>query len=152
MTNVLEWPIVPPNPIPKPQPVEGQPITPDELLKLYENTVRWQHHELLRKNAEVTQLRDRVMEYHAELAKLREGTPHSAYEVLLMLANDPSEPSSLRLRAAEAVVQCERPRLVASVNTNVNRRDWGNQLEAAKARVASHRPIYPMVIDGETGD
>lgn len=124
MTNqsgVIDWPNVPPNPLPRPEcPPEGQPIPQEVLLKLYEQTVQWQHNELWRKNYEINALRERVCTYHDELEKVRAGAPHSAFDVLLLLANDPTQPANVRLRAAEAIVQLERPKLSATVNTNAN--------------------------------
>ena len=149
-TNVIDWPKIPPNPVPKPQtPPEGQPLPPDVLLKLYDHTVQWQHQELLRKNYEINQLRDRVCTYHDELTKLREGQPHSAYEVLLMLANDPTQPANMRLRAAEAIVQFERPKLTANVNTNrnLNLASRLDELGRRRLEIAANRPIWPAVTE-----
>jgi hypothetical protein len=151
-TNVIDWPKVPPNPIQRPvSPPEGQPVAPTVLIKLYEHTVAWQHHELQRKNYEVEKMRGLVYAYHAELEKLREGQPNSAYEVLRMFANDPAQPAPLRLRAAEACVQYERPKLTASYNQNRTVSDIGSRMEAAKQRlieqeriaIAPDRPVWP---------
>lgn len=150
---MIDWPKVPANPIPKPQaPPEGQPIATPVLIRLYEATVAWQHHEIQRKNYEVNALRAKVCEYHEELMKLREGKPRSAYEILIMLANDPTQQVNVRLRAAEACVQFERPKLSASMNHNTNvAAGIGDRLDAIRARkleterlaLAPNRPVWP---------
>jgi len=123
---------------------------------LYEHTVQWQHHELHRKNYEINQLKERLCAYHDELTKVRKGQPRSAFDVLLLLANDPNQPPNVRLRAAEAIVQFERPKLSATVNTNRNvsigaRLDLAahRHLEAERAAIAPDRPIWSdTVIEG----
>jgi len=158
ITNVIDWPKAPPNPVQKPEtPPEGQAIPRDVLIKLYEHTVAWQHHELLRKNYEVNKLKESICEYHEEVSKLREGQPRSAYEILLLLANDPTQPVNVRLRAAEACVQYERPKLTANFNANQNVNDIGTRLEAARARkleterlaIGPDRPVWPTTAEAE---
>lgn len=120
-SNVIDWPDVPPNPVPKPDfAAWDKPATRDDLIGLYKHSLEWQRQEILRKNYEISALRERLVAYHEELAKVRAGTPHSAFEVLLLLANDPTQPANVRLRAAESIVQLERPKLSATVNTNHN--------------------------------
>lgn len=147
--KVIDWPTAPPNPVPKPEvPLEGQAIPTDQLIPLYANTVRWQHQELLRKNYEINKLKERVCAYHDELTKTRDGTPRSAYEVLLLLANDPTEPANVRLRAAEAIVQFERPKLSATMSNNINHNvaEIGTRLDSARRRIAAHKPIWPVEV------
>src|ERR1051326_3834779 len=130
-SNVIDWPKAPPNPIPKPEKLQPPfVIKTDDLIKLYEQTCRWQYHELYRKNYEIERLKERVITMHEELTKMREGQPHSAYELLLVRANAPTQPTTVRLRAAEAIVGFERPKLSASVNRNITS-SIGEQLDAA---------------------
>jgi len=121
-------------------------IPKDDLIKLYSQTVRWQHQELLRKNYEIRELRDRAQALHDELTTVRDGQPRSAYEVLLLLANDPTQPASTRLRAAEACIGFERPKLSATMSHNTNVTDIGGKLDEARRRIASHKPIWPAAV------
>lgn len=158
----IDWPAAPPNPVEKPVcPDNLDAIPKDDLIKLYSQTVRWQHQELLRKNYEVRELRDRVSALNDELTKTRDGQPRSAFEVLLLLANDPTQPPATRLRAAEACIGFERPKLSATIsrNTNLNIGDRMDaitaarkqaEMEAARRRIASNKPIWPAaVVDAE---
>ena len=42
--------------------------------------------------------------------------PQDAYTILLQIANDPTQPAEMRLRAASAAAAYERPKLTSSVN------------------------------------
>src|SRR5215469_11001165 len=132
---MIEWPTVPPNPVPVPPLRSGDPISDEQLVKLYDHTVRWQREELTRKDMMICALRDKVYAFHEEIEKLRAGRPQSAFEVLTMLANDPGQPAQLRLRAAEACVQFERPKLVATFNQNQNVSGIGERMDAARKRL-----------------
>jgi len=167
--NAIDWPAAPPNPVEKPvYPANIEAIPVNDLIKLYEQTVRWQHQELLRKNYEVRELRDRVQVLHDELTKTRDGQPRSAYEVLLLLANDPSQNAATRLRAAEAIIGYERPKLSATMtqNTNLNIGDrliastaakkaadaarQEAEMDRARRQIAANKPIWPAaVVEGE---
>jgi len=160
--NAIDWPAAPPNPVEKPTyPANIEAIPTKDLIKLYEQTVRWQHQELLRKNYEVRELRDRVQMLHDELETVRDGYPRSAYEVLLLLANDPTQNAATRLRAAEACIGYERPKLTASVSHNTTRNIGDKldaeridrarqQMEQARRQIAANKPIWPAaVVEGE---
>ena len=149
VSNVIDWPKAPPNPLPKPERPVASVLPTNDLIRLYEQTCRWQYEEMRRKNYEIAQLKERVITYHEELAKVREGEPRSAYEVLQMIANDPEQPVNTRLRAAEAIVGFERPKLSASVNKNLSgsigdRLDYFNQqrVERARQSIAPDRPVW----------
>lgn len=145
--NAIDWPAAPPNPVEKPVcPADLDAIPKDDLIKLYSQTVRWQHQELLRKNYEVRELRDRVQALHDELTKTRDGQPRSAYEVLLLLANDPTQNAATRLRAAEAIIAFERPKLSATVTHNTNVSNIGDRLDSARRQIAAHKPIWPAAV------
>jgi hypothetical protein len=151
VSNVIDWPNAPPNPIPKPERPVASVLPTNDLIRLYEQTVRWQYEEMRRKNYEIAGLRDRVISYHEELTKMREGEPRSAYEVLQMIANDPTQPVGTRLRAAEAIVGFERPKLSASVNKNITG-GIGAQLDRLnqeRVALAPHRPIWPAKAGNE---
>ena len=127
----------------------GAPVPAEELVKLQANTIEWQNQELLRKNRDIKQLRDRVAELHEEITKLRKGAPASAYDVLLMIANDPAAPLRDRRSAAEAAVQFERPKLSATMSHNTNvHAGLADALDAAKRREARLK-LGLHVIEGE---
>lgn len=145
--NQIEWPTAPPNPVEKPVcPADLDAIPKDELIKLYSQTVRWQHQELLRKNYEIRELRDRMAAFHDELRVVRNGQPRSAYEVLLLLANDPTQSAATRLRAAEACIAFERPKLSATMSHNTNITDIGSRMDEARRRIAANKPIWPAEV------
>jgi hypothetical protein len=155
--TVVQWPQVPPNPFPKPDPDTWKnPMSPDDLLSCYRNTLEWQRQELHRRTYEVNKLKEKIMLYHDELEKLRAGQPQSAYEVLLMFANDPAQDVKLRMRAAEACVQYERPKLSATIQQIHTDSGIAARMEAANKRrlelvhrdVAPDKAIWP-VIDAE---
>jgi hypothetical protein len=92
-----------------------EPLTPDEvavLLKLIEDQ-------------------------KAEIARLRSN--QSLLDVLREIAIDPAVPPHLRLKAAEAGVQYEVPRLSASISQSFGFRGIGERMhEARKRREAEH--------------
>jgi hypothetical protein len=63
---------------------------------------------------EVAVLVKMIEDQKAEIARLRSG--QTLYEVLREIAIDPAVPAHVRLKAAEAGVAYERPRLSASVS------------------------------------
>jgi len=74
-----------------------------------------------------------------EIARLR--SQQSLLGVLRELAMDPAVPPHLRLKAAEAGVSYETPKLSATMLGVGNARNWGEQLDAAKARRDRFRVI-----------
>jgi len=151
----MDHPPLPPNPVEKPDLSKwDRPPAPDVLITLQKQVMEWQFHEIRRRDIELSRLRDEVATLRRELETVRDGQPRSAYEVLLMLANDPAQPPATRLRAAEACIGFERPKLTASVNHNTTR-NIGDKLDAermdrARRQIAAHKPIWPAaVVEGE---
>jgi hypothetical protein len=128
------------------------------LITLQKQVMEWQFHEIRRRDIELSRLRDENAKLRSELEKVRDGQPRSAFEVLLMLANDPTQPPATRLRAAEACIAFERPKLSATtaLNKNVNL-DIGGRLdrlaseglERARRSIAANKPIWPAPVDLE---
>src|SRR5678815_5796242 len=117
----MDHPPLPPNPVEKPDLSKwDRPPSPDILITLQKQVMEWQHHEIRRRDIELSRLRDEVAVLRKELETVRDGQPRSAYEVLLLLANDPAQPSATRLRAAEACIGYERPKLSATMTQNTN--------------------------------
>ena len=80
------------------------------------------------------------------------GDPQDAMAILLQIANDPSQPAATRLRAAEACVGYERPRLSSSVNENRNVISIGEELDRARKRLQrGDGPIIDMEPDDNSG-
>jgi hypothetical protein len=82
--------------------------------------------------------------------------PQDAMAILLQIANDPTQPAATRLRAAEACVGYERPRLSSSVNENRNVISIGEELDRARKRIQrgegpSEGPIIDMEPDDKSG-
>jgi len=50
------------------------------------------------------------------------------------------------LRAAEACIGFERPKLSATMSHNTNVTDIGGKLDEARRRIASHKPIWPAAV------
>ena len=75
--------------------------------------------------------------------------PQDAMAILLAIANDPAQPASVRLRAAEACVGYERPKLSSSVQRNENVYSIGDELDAARKRL--QRGNGP-IIDHDSGE
>ena len=74
--------------------------------------------------------------------------PMDAMAILLQIANDPTQPAATRLRAAEACVGYERPRLSSSVNENRNVISIGEELDRARKRIQrGDGPIIDMEPD-----
>jgi len=74
--------------------------------------------------------------------------PQDAMAILLQIANDPTQPAATRLRAAEACVGYERPRLSSSVNENRNVISIGEELDRARKRIQrGDGPIIDMEPD-----
>ena len=88
---------------------------------------------------EVQILVNHIEELRAENARLR--SQQSLLGVLRELAMDPAVPPHLRLKAAEAGVSYETPKLSATMLGVGNARNWGEQLDAAKARRERFRVI-----------
>ena len=84
-------------------------------------------------------LEGQVTELASDNARLR--SQQSLLGVLRELAMDPAVPPHLRLKAAEAGVSYETPRLSATMLGVGNARNWGDQLDAAKARRDRFRVI-----------
>ena len=165
----MDHPPLPPNPVEKPDLSKwDRPPSPDVLITLQKQVMEWQHHEIRRRDIELSRLRDEVVVLRKELATVRDGQPRSAYEVLLLLANDPSHPPATRLRAAEAIIGYERPKLSATMNQNTNLNigdrliasnaarkaaDAARQaaeMDQARRQIAAHKPIWPAaVVDAE---
>lgn len=78
--------------------------------------------------------------------------PQDAYTILLQIANDPNQPAATRLRAAEACVGYERPRLSSSINENRNVISIGEELDRARKRLQrGDGPIIDMEPDDKSG-
>ena len=78
--------------------------------------------------------------------------PEDAMAVLLRIANDGEQPVTTRLRAAEAALGYQQPKLSSSVNRNENVISIGDELDAARKRLQRGQgPLIEHDPDGKTG-
>src|SRR5438067_4531134 len=92
---------------------------------------------------EVAVLVKMIEDQKAEIARLRSG--QTLYEVLREIAIDPAVPPHVRLKAAEAGVAYERPRLSASVSVFGEMSGIGARLD----RFNQQRKERLRVVEGE---
>jgi len=78
--------------------------------------------------------------------------PQDAMAVLQAIANDPAQDVNVRLRAAEAALGYQQPKLSSSINRNENVVSIGEELDRARKRIQrGEGPIIDMEPDGKSG-
>jgi hypothetical protein len=116
-----------------------------------------QNEVIARRNRELAERDQHILDYERLVTSLNEKIAALSAEqrdslgVLLLLANDPTVPVHLRIKAAEGAADRQYPRLSANISqVDVRRTDWAEQTREARlkqmARQKAERGI--TVIDG----